>query len=265
MPGILYQWPLWVVLSLFIVTLVGFSELALALVQRRRSRMGTQEDHAGEFVAVMVHSMFVFYGLIAALIAVNVYETYSDVYRTVSREAAAISALYRDSAGYPEPTRSKVQSSIRDYIQQIIHEAWPQQQRGQIPTGGVALVTRIEEHLFAFEPATEGQKIIHTETLRSFNEMAVARRLRVDANREHLPGMMWAVLIFGAFLCLFGGCLFHVRNQGFQAFLLGLLGVLIAVVLFMTFVWDRPYLGEAGIDAGTYELVYEQLMRPEIP
>jgi hypothetical protein len=263
MPGFLYQWPLWGVLTLFILSLVGFSELALALVQRQRSRTGRQEEHAGEFVGVMVHSMFVFYGLIAALIAVNVYETYSEVYRTVSREAAAISALYRDSAGYPEPTRSQVQGSIRDYIQQIIHEAWPQQRRGQIPTGGVALVTRIEEHLFAFEPATEGQKIIHTETLRSFNEMAVARRLRVDANREHLPGMMWCVLIFGAFLCLFGASFFDVKSWSLHAILLGLVGVLIAVVLFMTFVWDRPYLGEAGIDPGTYELVYEQLMRPQ--
>jgi hypothetical protein len=263
MPGFLYQWSLWLVLTLFIVLLVGPAEIALALVQRRRSRTSRQEDLSDHFVGVMVHSMFVLYGLISALMAINVYETYSEVRRTVSREAAAISALYRDSAGYQEPTRSQIQGSIRDYIQQIIHEAWPQQRRGEIPAGGVALVTRLQERLFAFEPATEGQKIIHAETLRAFNEMAVARRLRVDANREHLPGMMWTVLIFGALFCLFGACLFHVESRSLHATSLGLLGVLIAVVLFLTFVWDRPYLGEAGIDPGTYELVYEQLMRPE--
>jgi len=43
--------------------------------------------------------MMVFYGLVAALIAVNVYENYSDVHKVTSRESASISALYRDSAG----------------------------------------------------------------------------------------------------------------------------------------------------------------------
>jgi len=88
-------------------------------------------------------------------------------------------------------------------MEQIIHQAWPQQKRGEMPTAGVAMVTRIEEVLFAYEPISEGQKVLHLQTLQAFNEMAVARRLRVDANREGLPSSMWGVLIFGALLCLF--------------------------------------------------------------
>ena len=38
-----------------------------------------------------------------------------------------------------------------------------------------------EARLVAFEPTTEGQKILHAETLRAYSQMIEARRLRLDA------------------------------------------------------------------------------------
>jgi uncharacterized BrkB/YihY/UPF0761 family membrane protein len=90
--------------------------------------------------------------------------------------------------------------------------------------------------------------------------MALARRLRVDANREKLPGVMWRLLIFGALLCLFAACFFHVDNPRLHQLSLAMLATLMALVLFMIFAWDRPYVGEFGIDSEAYRLVYEQLM-----
>ena len=261
MLNIINQWPLWVVLVLMIAFFVGFAQLSFVVVRRivpEALKFGHEDGH---FAAAMIHSMMVFYGLVAALLAVNVYDTYSEVSHTVSREAAAISAVYRDAGGYPEPMRTEVRQAIKDYTQQIIHEAWPQQRKGIIPTGGVALVTRIHDLLDSFEPASEGQKIVHVETLQAMNELLIARRLRVDANREGLPGVMWGVLVFGAMLCLFSGAFFRVSSGGLHGLGLGLLATLIAIVLFMIFAWDRPFVGEFGIDPGTYELVYDQLMK----
>jgi hypothetical protein len=261
MPAFLNSLPLWAALALLIVFLTGISQLLLLWVRRTvpvSMMFGHEESHFG---AAVIHSMMVFYGLVAALLAVNVYEMYTEVSHTVSREAAAISAVYRDAGGYPEPIKGEVRQAIRDYTQQIIHEAWPQQRKGIIPTGGVALVTRVHDLLDSFEPATEGQKIVHVETLEAMNELLIARRLRVDANREGLPGVMWGVLLFGAVLCLFSACFFRVPNAKLHAFGLALLASLIAVVLFMILAWDRPFVGEFGVDPDSYELVYEQLMK----
>ena len=261
MPNFIYLWPLWIVLVLFTLLLVGFAELVLVGVRRavpRSMRFGHEESHFG---AAVIHSMMVFYGLVAALLAVNVYETFTEVNHTVSREAAAISAVYRDASGYPEPMRSEVRAAMKAYTRYVIDEAWPLQRKGIAPTAGVDKVSRIQDMLDGFEPATEGQKIIHTETLLAFNELLLARRLRVDANREGLPAMMWHILFFGAFLCLASASFFHVTNVRLHALGIALLGTLIAVVLFMIFAWDRPYVGEFGVDPGTYELVYDQLMK----
>lgn len=261
MPGFLYQWPLWIVGTLMTVTLVGFAIVSVAVMRRfalRRLRFGS---HFGEFGSAMVHSMMVFYGLITALIAVNVYETYGEVGRTVSREATTLATLYRDVSGYPEPARTQLQDAIASYVRQIIDEAWPQQRRGEIPRRGVEKVNAIQDRLEHFEPATEGQKLLHGETLRAYNEMVLARRLRLDGNMAHLPALMWALLWLGAALCLAGASIFNVEDARLHAVALGLLAWLMSIVLFMTFAWDRPYLGEFGVGSDAYQLVYEQLMK----
>jgi hypothetical protein len=158
-------------------------------------------------------------------------------------------------------TRSQLQAAIASYVRQIIDEAWPIQRRGEVPRGGVEKVNVIQDRLMSFEPATEGQKLLHGEALRAYNEMVLARRLRLDSTEACLPGLMWAMLWMGAGLCLLGGCFFNVEDARLHGLSLGLVAWLISIVLFVTFAWDRPFSGQAGVGPGAYELVYDQLMR----
>ena len=105
----------------------------------------------------------------------------------------------------------------------VIREAWPLQRVGKVPKGGVELMNRFQATLIAFEPAAESQKLLHAETLRAYNEMIKARRLRLDAVGTGLPVVMWAVIVIGAFIGLSASFFFRVedaRLQGLQALLL---------------------------------------------
>jgi hypothetical protein len=262
MPDFLYDWPLWVTGLLMIGLLVAIAQVAAPIARRFHPPRLKGEEQA-EFTSTMVHSMMVFYGLVTALIAVNVWESHAEVSRIVSKEASALAALYRDASGYPEPVRSQIKAAIRDYVDLTIHESWPQQHRGVTPRGGVAMVDRIEDRLLAFEPATEGQKVVHAETLRAYDTMVDARRLRVDANHQRLPGLMWMVNLLGAILCLVGASLFRVESAGSHPALTGLLAALIGMILFMTLALERPYRGDLAIGSESYQLVHEQLMQPQ--
>ena len=58
-------------------------------------------------------------------------------------------------------------------------------------------------------------------------------------------------------MCMF----FHVENAHFQAvLLLGLAGFL-AMVLFVIIALDRPFSGQNGITADSYQLVYDHHMK----
>jgi hypothetical protein len=261
LPDFLYNWPIWIsglaILFLFLL----FSETCLRVVRRivlPRLKMGEQHSLLG---GVMVSAMVLLYGLVAALISVNVYDTYAEVSRIVSREATSLAALYRDVSSYPEPARTRLQAAIRDYMHEVIDEAWPLQHTGRMPTHGVVLTDAIQTELTSFEPGTEGQKLLHAETLRAYNEFIDARNLRVDANRDGLPGLMWAILLIGAALCLFAACFFAVEDRRSHSLFLGLLAAIFAMIFFMTFAWDRPYRGELGLTAEPYQIVYDHLMK----
>src|SRR6185295_11693262 len=86
------------------------------------------------------------------------------------------------------------------------------QRRGKVPGGAFDLMTRFQVMLTKFEPATEGQKLLHGETLRAYNTMIQARRLRLDAVGTGLPNVMWAVIIFGAFISLSSSFFFKVED-----------------------------------------------------
>jgi hypothetical protein len=258
----LFDLPLLLVGPLIILTLCLFAVVGLLVVRRRvlpRLRVDASDS---EFTGAMLQSVMVFYGLAVALIAVSVWQTYSETGKVVSDEATALAALYRDVSSYPEPARSELQNELRDYTQYVINEAWPLQQRGQVPRGGVERMNRFQAILVAFEPATESRKLMHGETLRAYNEMIKARRLRLDAVHTGLPGVMWTVIIMGAFIGLSASFFFRVEDARLQGTQVLLLAVFIGLIIFMILALDRPFRGDLGISADPYRLIYEQLMKP---
>jgi hypothetical protein len=178
----------WMWLGLLIVAVCAIVGIAGLSIARRLvlPRLG-HVAHQNEVTGAILHGILIIYGLAVALIAVAVWENYSDVSKIVSGEATAIASLYRDFGGYPEPTQTQLKTDLRDYTDQIIHEAWPLQRRGLIPSKGVTIMNRAQEHLFEFVPTTDALKIIHAETLHAYNALILARRLRLDAVGSSLP------------------------------------------------------------------------------
>lgn len=260
----LFDVSLWIAGPLIIGALCLFAVVGLLLVRRRllpRLRVASADS---EFTGAMLQSVMVFYGLAVALIAVTVFQTYSETTSVVTAEATALNALYRDVTSYPDPIRADLQRSLREYTDQVINQAWPLQQQGKVPSGGIQQMTRFQAILMKFEPATEGQKILHAETLRAYNQLIHARRLRLDAVGTGLPSVMWAVILIGAFISLSASFFFKVEDARLHLIEVVLLAVFIGLVIFMIVSLDRPFRGNLGIRADPYQLVYDQLMKDNL-
>jgi hypothetical protein len=89
----LFDLPLWITGPGIVVVMISFGLGGMFLVRRRvlpHLRVHVQDS---EFAGAMVQCVMVFYGLAVALIAVSVWQTYSDVSKLVSQEATAIASL----------------------------------------------------------------------------------------------------------------------------------------------------------------------------
>ena len=258
-----FDLPLWIVGLVLVVVMAGLASVGLLFVRRRvlpRLQI-TEED--GHFTSTVVHSVMVFYALTVAMIAITVWETYDAAAKIVSEEATALATLYRDVSSYPPSTQTELQRALREYTESVIQEAWPEQHKGLTPRSGVERINRFQKILTGFEPESEGQKILHAETLRAYNHMIDARRMRLDAVQTALPALMWTVIFLGAGLAMAASYFFRVKDSRLHMTLVVLLTVFFAMVIFVVFAFDRPFRGDMGIKSEPYQLVYEQLMKAD--
>lgn len=164
----LFSLPLWGLALVLNAWLMGFALASLwALRQWVLPRLHLNTDASLFYAAAVMQSVMVLYGMVAALTAVSVWTRHSQASDIVSNEATAIAIVWRDLGGYPERERVAMQEVLRGYTKQIIEQAWPEQRQGRVPTIGVEWLDRFQSRLFAFEPTTEGQKILHAQTLGS--------------------------------------------------------------------------------------------------
>jgi hypothetical protein len=258
----IFDLPLWIVGLVLVVVMCGLAAVGLRFARRRILPRFDVTEGDGHFTSTIVHSVMVFYALAVAMIAITVWETYDAAGKIVSQEATALATLYRDVGAYPQSSRAPLQDELRGYAEYVIEEAWPEQHKGLIPLGGVERINRFQKILTSFEPSTEGEKIYHAETMRSYNHLIDSRRMRLDAVQTKLPALMWTVIFVGAVLAVVSSCFFRVRDPRLHMSLVLLLTTFFAMVIFVVFAFDRPFRGDMGIESEPYQLVYEQLMRP---
>jgi hypothetical protein len=261
MPIYVYELPLWVMGPVIIGFLCLYSVVGLWVTRRYFLPRMKFNDDDSNYGSGMVQAVMVFYGLAVALIAMNVWQTNDGVSQIISQEATAIAGLYRDVSCYPEPARTQLRDILRDYTDQIIHQAWPLMQHGKTPTVGVEFMDRFQTALVKFEPATEGQKILHAETLHAYNHLIEARRMRVYAVNTQLPGILWFVIIVGALISLSSAFFFKLEDPWVHGVHVVLLAVFIGLVIFMILAMDRPFIGALGVHPDSYQLIYDQLMK----
>jgi hypothetical protein len=261
----MFEWvfdlPMIVAGPVIVAALDLFAIIGLRLTRRYvlpRLKIGADES---DFSSGMLQAAMTIYGLALALIAVSVWQTYSNISGTLSQEATSLGALYRDVSGYPEPARTQLQDQLRDYVQYLIHDIWPVQRRGQFPTGGVQRMDEFQKRLIAFEPATEGQKLLHAETLRAYNVMVQFRRQRIDAVLTGLPGVLWFVVVLGALIGVVMSFFFRINDGRYHQVMVVLLSTLVGLVIFIVVELDRPFRGDLGLRPDSYQLIYDQLMK----
>jgi len=243
-----------------VATIEAISLLALFLARRFLIPRLHFHDGVNDAISGTVQAIGVFYGITVGLIAVGVWNTHSNAEDVVSKEAAAIGALYRGVSGYPSPVREQLQSDLKNYTTALIDEIWPAQQQGRAVDIGVQMMDHFQDTLYAYEPATPGQVALHNETLRVYNVLIGYRRLRIDAVEGTLSTVMWAVIWVGAVISIGVAYLYRIEDGRLHAILIALMAGFLGIVLFMIVINDRPFVGKNSIQPNSYRVILHHLI-----
>jgi len=255
--------PLWLFALLTVVAFDGTALGGLACARRWGHCLGLYTLVDNGTVGWIFSAILVIYAIAIGLIAVATWSNASAASSVASQEASQIAALYRSLAGYPGPLRKDLTRSLVRYTQTIIQDAWPAQQRGEVTEKGIEILLDFERRILRFEPASEGQYIVHAEALRVLSTLVEFRRRRIEATSYAVPGSLWAVVLIGAALSIFASYVFNIRSMFVQALMTTLLTSMIALLVFFIAATDHPYRGTNAIGSQAYQIVLHDLVEYE--
>ena len=251
--------------AIFVVATLTISLTGLLLTAGRVRETKLHEQLDNGTIAGLLAALVGIYAIAAGLTAVAVWGNTQDAGANVGREAAAITVLFHDLGGYPQPLQNKARQDLIDYTRYVIEEEWPLHTHGQAPTGTLKVIDDAQRVVFAFEPTTEGQKAVHALVLQAYNKVIEMRRLRLQAVGDTaLPGALWVVVILLGVIAISSCFLLRLDSFALHAAITTLVAAPIALILFFIAVTDRPFQGGVSVSAEPYRVVLEKIMIPEM-
>jgi hypothetical protein len=236
----------------------------LELVQRLVPANSRQQhnDVAGFIYA----ALGVIYAVLLALVVIAVWEEFGAANDTVEQEANALAEIFWLAHRLPEPDGTHLQELSRSYAHEVVDNEWPLMEQGEAPLmtqtrevpAGWNLIDDIRANLQDVEPRTPADEQLYAEGLDQVQRLADARRMRLVAAEEGIPGVLWAVLIFGGMAAVGFTYLFGLENTWAHRLMVVTLAAVIGLVLFTIGAMEHPFSGGARIGTGAFELVLER-------
>jgi hypothetical protein len=151
-------------------------------------------DLAGFNIAIIS----VLYAVLLAFIAIATWESFSKASDIVENESDYVGSMYLITSGLPDETGQKIRDALANYVGVVIDDEWPIQRQGVTPDQGWKPLRDIGTAIATIQPQTSGEAVIEAQLLKTFNDLYVARSTRLSAVEGHIPGVIWAIVFFGA-------------------------------------------------------------------
>jgi hypothetical protein len=239
---------------------LGGLELVERLVPAQRRQQ--HNDVAGFIYA----ALGVIYAVLLALVVIAVFEEFQAANNTVEQEANSVAEIFWLAHRLPEPEGSHIQQLCKSYAEEVLHTEWPLMEQGQAPLmtseegtpSGWTLIDDIRASLQDIEPHTKAEEQLYAEGLDQVQRLGDARRMRLVAAEEGIPGVLWAVLIFGGVAAVGFTYLFGLENTWAHRLMVVILAAVIRLVLFTIGAMEHPFSGGARIGTGAFDLILER-------
>ena len=114
------------------------------------------------------------------------------------------------------------------------------------------------ENLQDFQPHTKAEEQLYAAGLEEIQRLADARRLRLVAAEEGVPGVLWVVLVFGGVAAVAFTYLFGLESTWAHRLMVLTLAAVIGLVLFTIGALEHPFSGGARIGTGAFDLILER-------
>ncbi len=247
---------------LIIVACVGAALAFLYLVTRASTAPSRKESN--DFTGAVVAVIGTTYAVILAFTLSGVWSMFQQAQANEEQEANALVNVFRIATQLQDANAGQIQNLCRRYVENAMDREWPAMEREQMTLEGGQMIDRLwilaGQSAHAQPNAPAAYQLM--EELRGLTQY---RRLRAMQAREHLPGILWAVLIAGGIITVAASCFFGVPNFRFHLLQVLVLTFLISLVLVAIADIDRPYQGVVKVEPEGFRFAVRTLNNQPSP
>ncbi|HUB80847.1 MAG TPA: hypothetical protein VMB03_18705 [Bryobacteraceae bacterium] len=250
----IYRFHTWVIGFIVVGIWTGLALLGLRHVHRRIDVNTRHKDT--ETVGLTFAIVGLIYGVLMALMVINVMANFSASSALATSEASAVNSLLIDSDGLAPSIAEPVRVDLEKYLDTVVKKEWPSQHEGKLGESvfeeGWTILAAANTRIATFEPATMGQNVLKGEMLRGINDLIRARRARILAAGDHLPAVVWKMLLLGGATIVVYTYLFGPHSYAIHVAVTGLITVSISIVFVLMIALDYPFRGVVSVSSDPY-------------
>jgi hypothetical protein len=210
-------------------------------------------DRAGFILAVIG----VIYAVLLAFVAIGVWERFEAAEDRSYDEARALATIYRDAENFPRGGALRAQ--IKAYARSIIDVEWPDMRNGEKTRLSDAMIERIGSDVRGLAVTSPGLQNLQARMLVALETAWNDRQARLTIDFIGINGIMWVVLIVGAYVTVAFTYLFGWDATVMQQLMIGGLSLMIGLVIFLVMALDFPFRGSIAVGPDAFEALLRTL------
>lgn len=239
--------PDWALILLFVGVVVLIALGGLYLV-RTRLPSWRAEESSQVVLAVSAIVMTVF-GLLLALVIVDLYTSYKDAAAAVDKESHTLSKLVQDADAFPPSKEEAVRQAVTNYITEVRSHEFPDLRAGHHNIGSVTQLLRISLALRGYTPSNQTQISFYNSAVSQVNDLLTARQTRVSSAESSVPRPLTGLLLALAALSLFTALFLKTHNRRLDTLLVVSLAIIIGVGLATVLILEYPFSGSIAVSS----------------
>jgi hypothetical protein len=227
------------------------------IIRKKISHEMLIENH--EIGGFIYNAIGIIYAVLVAFVVFAIWTDYKETETKIEIEANNLVNLYTDASVYPDTMKKEIQTTISDYIENVIHDEWRFMAAGYKDTGATQSFIRLNKLFLSINSDLLKNKEALSMSMDNLNELRDCRRHRILSSKEHMPDILWIVLIIGAVILIVFTLFFSTKNKRHLNIMSSLLIFICVLVLYLIFVLDHPFVGRNGIKPGPFVLIENML------
>ncbi len=237
--------PSWLLLLGTVIVVAGGAVLIQIFVRRKFTNLkGEEHNDVIKFAFGVIGFVFAFF---VGFVVSAMWGQIGDADGRARTEGAAGVQLAMDARVFDQPESERIRKALLEYEQAALVEWNEAAKGGSYPEADGALV-RLYSVYEQVQARTDAQKTLLGTSFSNLDSLSQARTQRVLQARTDVgpPWSLWAVIWLTGGLLLACAIIYGVEKPSTHYTMVAILGVLVAVTIFLVLELSHPFNGEIG-------------------